>query len=327
MSVLLIVDGGTTNLRVTMLDSENHQILAITKAEGGVKNTAIDGNNERLKLLLKECIQKVLEKTGKTVSDVKRCIAYGMITSGMGLFEIPHLSAPASVLDLRKGIKTAIFEDILPIKIEFIPGVRNFYGNVNPDNVSLMDMMRGEEVESVGLYSLLNLHEDALFILPGSHNKFVHMDKEGRIIGCMTSISGEMLDAMTHHTIISGSVDGDFCSEENYQSNYAINGARECLRCGLGRAAFAGRILQTLGGLEKSTIQSFILGAVLAEDCKALQSFADGSANIKTYVAGKAPLQQAVYDVLKISGFENIMCVAPEISSKMGTIGAVSIAE
>ena len=40
-----------------------------------------------------------------------------------------------------------------------------------------------------------------MFILPGSHNKFVAMSAEGKILGCMTSISGELLDAMTHHHI------------------------------------------------------------------------------------------------------------------------------
>ena len=29
-----------------------------------------------------------------------------------------------------------------------------------------------------------------LLILPGSHNKFVSVDREGKITGCLTSISG-----------------------------------------------------------------------------------------------------------------------------------------
>ncbi len=51
-----------------------------------------------------------------------------------------------------------------------------------------------------------------MFILPGSHNKFVAMSAEGKILGCMTSISGELLDAMTHHTILADAVGGAFVS-------------------------------------------------------------------------------------------------------------------
>lgn len=45
-----------------------------------------------------------------------------------------------------------------------------------------------------------------LFILPGSHNKFVSVDREGKITGCLTSISGELLASITNDTIIAKSV-------------------------------------------------------------------------------------------------------------------------
>ena len=43
----LIIDAGTTNVRVSLLD-EQHQVLDVVRGDGGVRNTAIDGDNHRL---------------------------------------------------------------------------------------------------------------------------------------------------------------------------------------------------------------------------------------------------------------------------------------
>jgi len=321
----LIIDCGTTNLRVNLLD-ENKQVIDTVKAEGGVRHTAIDGHNGRLRTMLRESIETVLARNGRKVEDVSRCVASGMITSALGLLEIPHVPAPAGATELRAAMKEQVFEDIAPFPIAFIPGVRNFAGEVNIENFSGMDMMRGEEVEAVGLYKLLAPKGAAMFVLPGTHNKFVSMDENGRILGCMTSISGELLDAITHHTILSDAVGRSFVSGEEYDAEYAKAGARECAVSGLGRAAFAGRILNTLGGKEKAKIQSYLLGATLALDVQAMQSFVGDRENVEAFIAGKAPLQQCMCDVIEALAAGEANAVASELSSKMGIAGVLEIA-
>ena len=314
----LVIDCGTTNLRVKLLD-ENKNLVDAVKAEGGVRHTSIDGHNGRLRTMLKESIDAVLAKTGHAAEDVIKCVASGMITSGLGLLEIPHLPSPVTVEDMKNGMREQVFPDIAPFPIAFIPGTRNFAGKVDMDNFGGMDMMRGEEVEAVG-------KGPALFVLPGTHNKFVSMGENGEILGCMTSISGELLDAITHHTIIADAVGHSFVAVDQYDSDMAKAGAWECASSGLGRAAFAGRILSTLGGKEKDKIQSYLLGAVMALDVKAMQSFVDGIENMNVYVAGKDPIQRCMCDVLEELGVEGAKPVDPEISAQMGTHGVVTIA-
>ena len=321
----LVIDCGTTNLRVKLLD-ENKQLVDAVKAEGGVRHTSIDGHNGRLRKMLKESIDAVLEKTGHTAEDVIKCVASGMITSGLGLLEIPHLPSPVAVEDMKNGMKEQVFEDIASFPIAFIPGTRNFAGKVDMDNFGGMDMMRGEEVEAVGLYSLLGCKGPALFVLPGTHNKFVSMGENGEILGCMTSISGELLDAITHHTIIADAVGHSFVAVDQYDSDMAKAGAKECANSGLGRAAFAGRILSTLGGKEKDKIQSYLLGAVMALDVAAMQSFVKDIGNMDVYVAGKDPIQRCMCDVLEALGVNGAKPVDPAISAQMGTHGVVTIA-
>lgn len=325
MSAAVIVDCGTTNLRCTLVD-ERGQILAQGSRPGGVRHTAIDGHDGRLRSMLAECIEEVLKKAEMRMEDVSRCVAFGMITSNMGLLEIPHLIAPVSAEDLRRGMRTKRFSQIAPFEISFIPGVRNFAGSVTPENYSGMDMMRGEETETVGLFDLLRPRQESVFILPGSHNKFVRVSAGGEILGCMTSISGELLDAITHGTILADAVGRAFATEEDYDAEMARRGAMECLCCGLGRSAFAGRILNQLGGVESVRLRSYLLGAVLAQDALALRAFIPDDARVKVYIAGKMPLQRAIRDVLDAMGIDDAEQVPPEISGRMGLNGAMKIA-
>ena len=321
----LVVDCGTTNLRVTLLD-ENKNKLDVVKAEGGVRHTSIDGHNGRLRTLLRESMENVLGKNGYTMADVEKCVASGMITSALGLLEIPHVAAPAGAAELRAAMQEKVFEDIAPFPIAFIPGVRNFAGPVDLENFSEMDMMRGEEVEAVGLYKLLKPRGAAMFVLPGTHNKFVSMDADGKVLGCMTSISGEMLDAITHHTIIAEAVGHSFVNADAYDAEYAKAGARECAVSGLGRAAFAGRILATLGGKDKAKLQSYLLGAILALDVQAMQSFVGDNENVEAYIAGKAPLQQCFCDVMEALAAGEAHQVPADLSGRMGLEGVLEIA-
>lgn len=349
----LIMDCGTTNLRVTLLD-EALQPVDMIKRAGGVRYTAINGRNGQLKEIIKDSMDTLLSRNGLTAADVSRCVAYGMITSEMGLLEIPHVAAPASAEDLRAAMKEQVFSEIAPFPIAFIPGVSNFSGPIDMETFGMMDMMRGEETEAIGLYEALKIEGSALFVLPGSHNKMVAVGKGGKILGCMTSISGELLDALTHHTILADAVDHEFLKDGEYDSAMACEGAWECMNSGLGHAAFAGRILRKLGKKTPAEVRSYLLGAALTLDVQAMNAFvprnADEEANAiqvyynqglalgvapdhvhdeqkpVIYVAGKDPVQQAMLDVLEALGHEDAQPVPRELSAHMGILGAVRIA-
>ena len=153
------------------------------------------------------------------------------------------------------------------------------------------------------------------------------MDADGRILGCMTSISGELLDAMTHHTILANAVGGEFADAQTYDVQLVRQGARECAETGIGRAAFAGRILNQLGGVDSVRLRSYLLGVVLAQDVAALKKFVPDIRNAKILIAGKAPLQRAIADVMETMGLPDAVQVEAEISGQMGIYGALKIAE
>lgn len=117
-----------------------------------------------------------------------------------------------------------------------------------------------------------------------------------------------------------------FASAEDYDSEQACMGALECMQSGLGRAAFAGRILSQLGGVERACLRSYLLGAVLMQDVIALRTFMAGQQDATVYVAGKMPLQRAFCDVLRASKLPEAVQVPMDATRRMGVEGAMQIA-
>ena len=317
----LIIDGGTTNLRVTMV-SETGDVLAAEKRSIGAAASALAGSNAALRAAVRECMQALYHTTGLTEGDISGCIAYGMITSASGLKEVPHLCAPATLKDFQQNLVPVHFDDIAPFPITFIPGLRNFAGPVGLANVMQMDMMRGEETEAIGFAQLMKPEQDHILILPGSHNKLISMDAGGRIHSCMTTISGELLSALTHHTILAEAVGGEFAQPDTYDREMMLAGAEAC-RAGISRAAFSSRILRTLGSLPQEKVASFLLGTVLTADMDALRAF--DTCCSKLYVAGKQPLQQALCDLLAANGYQT-EAVDAAVTARIGITGAMTIA-
>ena len=56
----ITIDTGTTNTRVFLFNEKN-EVAASVKSEIGVRITAIDGNNNRLKAAIRGCLEDVLK--------------------------------------------------------------------------------------------------------------------------------------------------------------------------------------------------------------------------------------------------------------------------
>lgn len=322
MSYYIIIDAGTTNLRVSLLD-ESWQLLTQTGDEAGVRHTAIDGHNGRLRAAVKACVQKVMDRYQIALNDVCACVAYGMITSNVGLLEIPHLAAPAGPAQFHDGMVTHEFSDLLPFPVTFIPGLKNTVGQATLEQLCDLDMMRGEETEAIGLWASLHPQQDVMLILPGSHNKFISVSRDGSLRGCMTSISGELLDALTHHTVLSDSLENAFASEQDYDPTLMLAGAAAC-DAGLGRSAFLVRIMRTLGNYTARDARNFLLGAVMRMDLEALEHFSLFSPEQPLYIASKPPLGLALLDLLHAHGYEASLLDEP-LRKSMGFLGVKTI--
>ena len=329
MEYIITIDAGTTNTRAVLFDRDRN-LRGMKKREIGVRNTAIDGNNGKLKEAVRECLSELLADEGIDYSSVRMILASGMITSNVGLVEVPHLVAPAGIDDFAKGITPVTLPDVCPLPIHFIPGVKNLGCPITLENYERMDIMRGEEVESIAMVDGLPKGKPIMLVLPGSHTKFVALDDEGRITGCLTSITGELLSVITNNTIIADAVGHHFVEEGTYDRNLLLTGYENAKKTGLGRACFSCRILNQFAIPEKEKLANYILGAVLESDLKALKASDAVRATSDTLmiVAGKNPLRQAICDVLEYDGsFGEVINYEPDASMPLSSLGAFLVAE
>ena len=288
--MLLTLDTGTTNTRVRLL--RGRTVLAERSARVGVRDTAITGSTARLREAIRTAILSLLQEAQVGERQVEVILASGMITSDLGLCMLPHLSAPASAATLGKGGCFRYFPDISDIPFFFIPGVRN-PSPASLDALDSMDMMRGEETEALGMLTLTERKGPFLAVLPGSHTKLVRINAAGEILGCATTLSGEMISALSQNTILKDSlkVCDDFDPELLYRG-YAYS---TCY--GLNKACFRVRLMDVLLGEDKQRAFSFFAGAVLAGDIQMIRAQREAAETL--LVGGSGPLRRMFLSLLE----------------------------
>ncbi len=326
---LITIDGGTTNTRATLWNRE-YQPVCTAKREVGVRDTAIDGNNQRLKEAVKGLIEELLSGGGVSMGQVSAVYASGMITSNVGLSELPHLNAPASMEDFVKGVRSVSLPEVCPLPIHLIPGLKNLPDEkVTLETLEAMDIMRGEEAEALALLSCIDNRDGCLLVLPGSHTKFVTVDRHGAMTGCLTSLAGEMLSALTQHSIVADAVQRQFVSGA-CDLAYLTAGFRAARATSCARAAFLVRIANQFITKDQNQCASFLLGAVLENDVSAIRTSRALCVNPKMQVliAGKEPLKTAIKSLLVEDGyFSKVSAFNPPDEKPLAGYGALLIAK
>jgi len=258
---LIVIDSGTTNSRVRLTDG--NAVMATVSRPVGAKDVAITGSTAVLEQALRECIEQLLTESGTPLQDIEAIVASGMITSNMGLLEIPHLNAPAGLDDVASGIVSRVFANIVDRPILFIPGVKT--GFTADGDLASKDMMRGEEAEIFGyLAHGSSAHDEPiLFMHYGSHHKGILLEN-GKINNCATSITGELMMTIVQHTILKSSLLAPQDMEIHH--DYVRQGLQVAQTMGFGRALFSSRVLQTMEREDKQRTSSFFLGVLLSLD-------------------------------------------------------------
>ncbi len=303
MRYVITLDSGTTNTRMILLNEDDEPVHS-AKVPVGVRDTAIDGNTGKLVSGVRECLDKILRQKQIDYSDIKCVIASGMITSELGLADIPHIPAPAGIEELAGHMQKRCFPEICPLPIYFIPGIKNCLSEAGQENFTDMDMMRGEETESAALIRRFYDGRRMLLILPGSHTKFVEADNRGRITGCATSMAGELLAVLTKETILAKAVEYKFVNEQDYDRDMVLLGYKTAEKIGVSAACFQGRVLKTYVYEDYKKIANYILGAVLQNDIMLMERgrIASSVWDRDIIVSGKNPFRRALFDIIMSEG-------------------------
>ncbi|MBR5445723.1 MAG: 2-dehydro-3-deoxygalactonokinase [Clostridia bacterium] len=312
--MILTIDGGTTHTRLYLMD--NGSILTTRKLSAGIRDTYTPEGRAAYTAAIRRAIAEI---TAREQPEAVLCS--GMIGSETGLANIPHIGTPVSFRRLADGMQAVSLPEIADLPFYFIPGVKTFSrtdytaAGIPTEELADMDIMRGEETELAGIAAKMGLSGGVTLILPGSHMKFVTLDKEGQITAFRTALTGELLRAAAEHTILAASLADGFPAQPDACQlcrGYALSAS-----LGLTQALFKVRILdRSIGGLTPAELYSFLMGIVLQEECGRLCR-----EKTPVCIAGSDPFRTA-YRILLEKGGLTVTEIPEEISGNAAAYGA-----
>ena len=307
--MIIAVDSGTTRTRAWLVGDGVVGEGASTVA--GARDLARTRDRAWLLRQVREVADRALASAEAEWHDVEAIVASGMITSELGLVELPHLVAPAGAGELVRAMLELPGIRELPASLFLVPGVRNV-----SDEVERADFMRGEETQVVGLLSLGRVEPPLLYVSVGSHPKFVWVDATGRIAWSLTTLSGELVWALHRETILADLVDPGGAITD---LDAIDHGARIVESAGLSRALFAARLLNRLGHAPPEECSAFLHGAIARADLRALEVALPAGATLERIaLSGHGPLLDAYRHLLSRAGLGAVQV----IDEPLGAIGA-----
>lgn len=275
--MIAVIDCGTTNTRIFILNRDS-EVAAEGIKKIGVRDTSITGSTKALKEGVEELYYDIIRENNIRGGDIEFAIASGMITSEIGLIEIPHLVAPVGLEELAGRIERVFDKDVLDIGIPvyFIRGIRNNYPtDAGIAELRQIDFMRGEEVQCMGVLRQLQPQVPVNIVVFSSHTKIIHIDAQGRICRCISTISGQQYEALKTATNVGKSIEKNPDEpEDQYTFEEIVNTAQECVnKAGIVRTMLMPRFMEVLLKTTSRERCLFVDAAIAEDDMRAFEEF------------------------------------------------------
>lgn len=319
--MIITVDCGTTNMRCRLFDGENW--IDEVKQKTGSRDAVAAGSTVCLENALKTCIETLQKANGISEDDVEVIVASGILASDIGICRIPHVAAPAGVLESGKAAKTVVFPRISRIPVFLIPGVKTLPGEDagEEEKIEAWESMSGEECEVYGIVKQLGLTGDFVVTLPGSYNKIMDVDGTGRIVSIRTGMCGEFIEAISRHTILSHSLPDPVIQQ--LIPERLVQGYDYCSRHGVSPTLIKARMVQLLGNWSEQEAANFFVGAILYDDVRMIREVCRSDRRV--LVGGSNPLRRIFGILLRHIGVVQVIEIDDECARLAPGIGAIEV--
>lgn len=304
----ITIDAGTTNSRIYLMDQETNEVVDQVKRKIGIRNVAIDQSTKNFQNALSLAIEEMFVNNHIQHHQISFIVASGMITSNLGLVEVPYVINPSTINNFATASVIRKIPEFYDLPCIFIPGAKNRV-NTHIDQeiykeIHTYDVMRGEEVEVFGLIDQLHLTGKGMFILPGSHMKYVLVEND-KILSSLSTLSGEILYAIQKETILTNSLHEDLLKEINV--DVLLQGFQAGRSYGLSRTLYQIRLSQLFDRLGENERANYYVGSVLADDLKALKETYHLETLDWIVVGGNNPLRKSMIHILKHLKYERVI--------------------
>jgi 2-dehydro-3-deoxygalactonokinase len=291
-------DWGTTHFRLRAIDVERVAVAAEFRSLDGVATLAGPSAPHlragRYAAVLADGLRRLTAHLGETLRGAPVLIS-GMASSSIGWQQLPYAPLPLAL----DGSQLAWRE---------LPAVESSLG---PHRVILIsgactdtDVMRGEETELVGLFTMpiaARWAERSLVILPGTHSKHLGVEN-GQIVALQTFMTGELFDLLCEHSVLRHSVEAPPPSDAWTPKALAElrRGVRHGRSTPLSAALFRVRTRQLLDNLPGDANSAFLSGLLLGGE---LAYLSDSSADVlPLLLCATAPLAPQYREALQELG-------------------------
>ncbi|MCM4170519.1 2-keto-3-deoxy-galactonokinase [Arenibacter sp. TNZ] len=189
-------DWGTSNFRLRLVDFNSLKVLSEIRTDLGIKKCYQLYSQQKVRSqqdFFAEYLMSQLEKLDLNGVENNYLVASGMLSSSIGMQELEYCKLPMAFSGeelISSWLSLGGKFDLL-----LISGART-------NN----DVMRGEEIQAIGLTDYLPRDEKGILVLPGTHSKHILFDA-GRFIDFTTYMTGELFEVIRKHTILSASVE------------------------------------------------------------------------------------------------------------------------
>ncbi|PJC85847.1 2-keto-3-deoxy-galactonokinase [Vibrio sp. HA2012] len=239
----IAVDWGTTNFRAFLMD-DSGQCMAEKSAPLGL--LAVE--NQQFSQALKD----QLGDWSKTTSTIYMA---GMIGSKQGWLEAPYVNLPADHANF--------LQSCVEVEQSWADSIKIIAGATCLNKLNLPEVMRGEEVQLIGLANLVNSPKVSA-ILHGTHSKHAQCHY-GEITKFSTFMTGELFNILVKNSILGINLPAQEDSESVF--NFAVklgfaNSINEIL--------FSARTNRLFGGIKDSQVHDYISGMLIGNEISAL---------------------------------------------------------
>lgn len=308
MSLLFVnCDWGTTRLRMRAIGTSPWQLLSEYRSADGTASIAAHyQGTERppaFAAILTEGLVPLAAQQGQQLAGAPILIS-GMASSSIGWRELPYAKLPIP-LD-GTGL---VCQELPPVasamgehRVWLISGIR-----------SETDIMRGEETELIGLFTLPDiaaLATSAVIVKPGTHSKHLRV-RDGVLVDFQTHMTGELFAVLSEHSVLRHSVG------EEPGEGQVVDGAEDFLAgvehgCAnpLGSALFRVRTREVLDNRPAADNRAFLSGVLIGAE---LAGLAQETEQTPLILAATEPLAESYRRAMEYLGLgKRLTVVRPD---------------
>lgn len=250
-------DWGTSNFRLRLINTDTLEILRELKTDDGIKKMYND-YKKSLHVSQIDFFSHYLKNQIKIFPEEYQdsiIVIAGMASSNIGLKNLNYADFPFNLNGSNLSWK--YLETDNNLNIILISGVKCPTG-----------MMRGEEIQAVGLEEHLLPFEKGILLLPGTHSKHITYENEAFLF-LKNYMTGELFDLLSNKSILSNSVLNSLWDETKMKAfkEGVLLGMKE----GISSSLFNVRVRDVLEDFEKDDNYYFLSGLLIGDELSYLK--------------------------------------------------------